>query len=138
MAKTTVLQEALLNAYNTDNLESTGDIKISGSSKTIRVRSNKAVAAAGSSQTDATQLTDFFAVITSGAASTGVVLPSIVPDGAIVTLANWGTNAYKVYPPPGQILLGSQVNQEFSLGLSTVMQFYGIDSYLWAIARTAR
>lgn len=138
MAKITVLQEALLSSGNTDDVESTGDISVSGASKTIRVRSNKGVAAAGSTQGNATQLTDFFSVITSGGSGAGVVLPSIVPAGATAVVANWGTNTYKVYPPPGQIFLGSQVNQEFSLGLSTVMQFYGIDSYLWAVSRVAR
>ncbi len=138
MAKTTVLQEALLNSGNTENLESTGDITISGASKAIRVRSNKAVTAAGSTQADATQLTDFFAVITAGISGGGVILPSIVPAGVTVSLSNWGTNAYKVYPPSGQIILGSQVNESFSLGLSTTMQFFGVDSYLWTTARLAR
>lgn len=56
--------------------------------------------AAGSSATDALQLTADFNVVTTTASSTGVKLPD-VEVGSDITVVNGGANALLVYPPTG-------------------------------------
>ncbi len=59
-----------------------------------------AITAAGTNRGTATVLTTQVNIVTAGAASTGVVLPSSTPVGAIVTLANYSnTPSVHVYAP---------------------------------------
>jgi len=86
-------------ASGTSKLQVTGGISSDNiaTSGYVSESTGNALTAAGSSRTDALALTNQINNITTAAASTGVILPSSVAIGTIVTIFNAGANAIKVY-----------------------------------------
>jgi len=71
------------------------------------------VTAAGSAQTDATAITDRYAVVAGADGSVGVILPKVDP-GDFVVVANPVNGALLVYPPSGQYINAGNQNAAFS------------------------
>lgn len=100
-----------------------------------------AVSAAGSTQGTATALTTDYNVVTTAAASTGVVLPTAAsPFGREVVVVNRGANPLTVYPATGAQIDGAAtnagvvvpVNAEVSFFSSSATQWFTMDSVLSA------
>jgi hypothetical protein len=89
--------------------------------------------AAGSSNTDALQLTAAINRVTTTAASTGVVLPSaMLTPGARVTVINSGANALLVYPGTGaQINALTATTGGFSVAAGGRADFIGVTNTNW-------
>lgn len=101
-----------------------------GQAKAINGDVNSAVTAAGSSQTDATQLKSCVNVVTTVAANTGVKLLSTdVADEQYVV--NLGANTLTVYPDLGSRINAVATNGGVSLGINTAMFFKRFSSTRW-------
>lgn len=99
------------------------------------------ISAAGSTQGTATALTTDYNVVTTVAASAGVVLPTAAaPFGREITVVNRGANALTVYPATGAQIDGAAanaavivpVNGEASFVSSSATQWYTTDPVIAA------
>lgn len=79
------------------------------------------VTAAGTTITDATDLTGSINVLTTVAASTGVQLPSM-DVGDEVEILNLGANSCSVYPYTGDRINQLSTNSAFTLGANTAVK----------------
>lgn len=101
-----------------------------GQAKAINGDVNSAVSAAGTSQTDATQLKSCVNVVTTAAASSGVKLLSTdVADDMYVL--NLGANPVTVYPDSGSRINAVATNGGVSLATNTAMHFKRFSSTRW-------
>lgn len=73
-----------------------------------------ALTAAGNSQATALQLVDDNNVVTTTAASAGVLVPAMDPTDTVM-VANFGANALSVYPPVGGKINNGSTNAAASL-----------------------
>lgn len=80
----------------------------------IQGGANLTISAAGTTQGTATAITTSNNFITTAAASSGVILPS-VQQGDWLIIYNGGANAVLIYPP-----LGSKINQIATNGAMTL------------------
>lgn len=131
MGSNIVLQEALRNTGNTDTVESVGDLRISGSNKVLRL-SVAHVPSAGTTQATGTALTATFNLISTATANSGVVLPSIIAQGALVHVKNSTTGTpIKVYPPESQSIWANPVNNPYVLSANQGCWFIGYSNTAW-------
>jgi len=79
------------------------------------------VAAAGTTQADATAITTGLTFVSGGAAAAGVILPSAVTlgAGAICLVYNFNATAINVYPATGQNINKLAINAALSLPANT-------------------
>lgn len=100
-----------------------------------RVANN--LTAAGTTNADALALSNATNIVTTTAASTGVVLPRI-ETGASVFVANLGANALLVYPGTGvQINALTATTGGFSVGAGKSALFFGTSGTRWAALLSA-
>ena len=95
------------------------------------------VSAAGTTQSTATALTKSFNVITTAAASSGVVLPTITATnvGFVIDIVNRGANPVNIYPALGSAIDGATanaavtlpVNASITLDASSTTQWYTVN-----------
>lgn len=91
---------------------------------------NSAISAAGSTQGTATSLTASINVITTAAASTGVVLSdSMIGDE--YDILNLGGNTLTVYPPSGAQINAIAANGGFSLGTNSACKVRKFTATRW-------
>jgi len=88
------------------------------------------VTAAGSTQGTATLVTGSHVIVTTAAASTGVILPQAEP-GAEVTVKNLGANALNVYPATGGAINALSANAAFSVAAGGQARLLGRNSTNW-------
>ncbi len=88
------------------------------------------VTAAGSTQGTATLVTAAHVIVTTAAASTGVILPPAEP-GAEVTIKNLGANALNVYPATGGAINALAANAAFSVASGGEARLLGRNSLNW-------
>jgi len=88
------------------------------------------VTAAGSTQGTATLVTGAHVIVTTAAASTGVILPP-AELGAEVTVKNLGANALLVYPATGGAINALAANAGFSIAAGGQGRFLGRNNINW-------
>ncbi|MFN7537552.1 MAG: hypothetical protein ACK5QN_07685 [Burkholderiales bacterium] len=88
------------------------------------------VTAAGSTQGTATLVTGAHVIVTTAAASTGVILPPAEP-GAEVTVKNLGANAVNIYPATGGAINALSANAAFSVAAGGQARLLGRNSLNW-------
>lgn len=102
-----------------------------GSAAAINGQVNSSVSAAGTTQGTATTLTASISVITTAAASSGVVLTdSMIGDE--YDILNLGANAVTVYPPSGGRINAIATNGGFTLATNTSVKVRKFTSTRWA------
>lgn len=88
--------------------------------------------ATGSNQATALQLSSDVNVITTVAASTGVLLAAIPAPGDEVIVVNLGANALNVYPATGGAIQSGATNAAFSVAAGKACKFIArIGSLSW-------
>lgn len=94
-----------------------------------------AVAAAGSSQSDATALTAKINIVSAADGTKGVVLPAGDGDTPAVYLvySSAATNALKVYPPTGGNINAAAANAAHSLAAQTPALVVRVSSTQWLL-----
>jgi hypothetical protein len=99
------------------------------------VNNNNAVSAAGSTQGTATALTVDYNVITTVAASTGVVLPTATAGRRIV-IVNKGANTLSIYPATGGAINALSANAAIQVAANGSIELMASSATQWyAIAR---
>jgi hypothetical protein len=98
---------------------------------------NATVSAAGSTQGTATALTKSYNVVTTVAASTGVLLPTITAAnvGFLVTIVNKGANALNVYPGTGAAIDSAAANAAISLAVNGTITVEASSTTQWYSVR---
>jgi phage-related tail fiber protein len=86
--------------------------------------------AAGTTQGTGLALTSAINVISTAAASSGVVLPAAVA-GVLVTVVNVGANAIDIYPASGAQIDSLAANAAFSLGVASKLEFVAVSATQW-------
>ena len=89
------------------------------------------ITALGSTQLTATSIYDDVNVVSTAAASTGVILPSNRSAGDTVEVVNLGANALSVYPPSGGNIGTGSANAAFSVPVSKSAIFRQVSSTQW-------
>jgi len=89
------------------------------------------ISAAGSTQATATAIYDDVNIVSTVAASTGVILPSNRGAGDTVEVTNLGANALSVYPPSGGNIGTGSANAAFSVGVSKTAIFRQVSATQW-------
>ena len=90
-----------------------------------------ALTAAGNSQATALALVDDVNIVTTTAASSGVIVPTMLA-GDNITISNFGANALAVYPPVGGKLSNAATNTATSLAANKSMKVYCVDALTYA------
>ena len=98
--------------------------------KTIQFPTSASVSAAGTTQATGTALTSDHNVITTAAASSGVVLPTATVGRRIV-VENKGANSVKIYPATGAAVDALGANVAISLPVDGVMFFNASSTTQW-------
>lgn len=88
--------------------------------------------ATGSTQGTALALSFSTNVVTTTAASTGVILPP-VEVGQTMTVANLGASTLTVYPATGQTIQGAAANAGVSLATLKTLSVFGISPTGWVL-----
>lgn len=88
------------------------------------------LAATGSSQSDALQVTNRYNAFSTVAASTGAILDSQISAGDWQVIYNGGANTLKVYPISGASINAGAANAAYSLAAGIAMVFYCISTTL--------
>lgn len=101
-----------------------------GAAKAINGDVNSAVSAAGTTQGTATALTAAVSVVTTAAASSGVVLTNS-EIGDEYEVLNLGANAVTVYPPTSGQINQLAANSGFSLGTNTAVKIKKYTATKW-------
>jgi len=101
-----------------------------GSASSVNGQVNSAVSAAGSSQSDATALTSSINIVTTAAASTGVVLTDS-QIGDEYDILNLGANPVTVYPPSGGRINQLATNAGFALQSNTAVKVRKFTATRW-------
>lgn len=105
---------------------------ISGLSTQALCQDAKAsISAAGTTQSDATELTNADNEITTVVSGSGVVLYSNATAGDTQSVFNAGSNPLKVYPPSGQRINGLPLNAHMYLGLNTGVILKKVSATRW-------
>lgn len=102
-----------------------------GSAKAINGQVNSAVTAAGTTQSDATALTASINVVTTAAASSGVILLAC-EVGDSQEVLNLGANTLTVYPDSGARINQVAADGGVLLATNTAMIFRRFSSTRWA------
>jgi hypothetical protein len=89
------------------------------------------ISAAGSTQATATSIYDDVNIVSTVAASAGVILPSNRGAGDTVEVTNLGANALSVYPPSGSNIGTGAANAAFSVPVSKSAIFRQVSSTQW-------
>lgn len=89
------------------------------------------ITAAGSTQATATPIYSDVNVVSTTAASTGVLLPSNRSAGDTVEVTNLGANALSVYPPTGGNIGTGAANAAFSIPVSKSAIFRQVSATQW-------
>jgi len=89
------------------------------------------ITAAGSTQATATPIYSDVNVISTAAASTGVLLPNNRSAGDTVEVTNLGANALSVYPPTGGNIGTGAANAAFSVPVSKSAIFRQVSATQW-------
>ena len=103
---------------------------LSGTLTAETYSTNAAVSAAGTTQATGTALTNDYNIITSAAASSGVVLPTAT-TGRRIIVVNKGANALAVYPATGGTIDALSVNTAISVPVSGWMEFNASSTTQW-------
>lgn len=98
--------------------------------------SSTAVSAAGTTQGTATALTNTINNVTSVAASSGVILPTVSPAGVRIVVRNVGANALNVYPHSGAQINSLGTNAAFSLAVNGTIEFIAVTTTQWVTLNT--
>ena len=99
-----------------------------GTATALQGSVKSSISAAGTSITDATDLTASFNMISTCAASAGVQIPLLAPNESILVY-NGGANAMKVYPGASTVAINQlAVGSGMVLAINTAVLFYGISS----------
>ncbi len=101
------------------------------SAQAINGQVNSAVSAAGSTITDATDLTSSINVVTTVASGAGVQLPAAMV-GDEVEILNLGANVLTIYPDAGSSINQVAANTGISLGTNTAIKLRKYTSTKWA------
>ena len=94
------------------------------------------ITAAGTTQADATVLTNDINVVTTTAASTGVKLPTPAA-GRVIAVVNRGANALKVYPATSTAINTLGNNAAFSVAANATLTLRGSSAAQWYAELTA-
>lgn len=84
--------------------------------------------ATGTTQTTALALTADVNIVTTAAASTGVVLPSTLSAGDEIWVVNYGANSLAVYPPVGGKINNGTLNASISVSTNATVLLKCIDN----------
>jgi hypothetical protein len=103
---------------------------ITGTAGYVLASTTTGIVAAGSTQGTATALTTQFNVVSSVAASTGVILPTAVA-GMRITVFNTGVNALNVYPATNGIINALSANAAYSVAVGTAVDFCAYSTTQW-------
>lgn len=95
----------------------------SGSGAAISGDVQDTVTAAGSTQATATPVYGDNVIVTTAAASTGVILQGTFSGGDEVVVANLGASSLSVYPPVGGKINSLAANAAFAVGAGKVALF---------------
>jgi len=101
-----------------------------GQAKALNGAAASSVSAAGTTITDATDLTQSINVVTTAAASSGVQLPSC-EIGDEVEIVNLGANALTVYPDTGSQINALSANTGFTRATNTAVKLRRFTSTRW-------
>ena len=88
------------------------------------------ITAAGSSQGTATAITKDVNVVSTVAASTGVIMPTAVAGYELIVI-NTGANALAVYPATGGAIDANGTNAAFSLAVGARIMFIAVSATQW-------
>lgn len=89
------------------------------------------VSAAGATQGTATALTNSYNVVTTVAASTGVIFPTPAIAGLIITVVNKGANILNIYPAVGGTIDSAGVNTAVTLPVNGVATYQSSSTTQW-------
>ena len=89
------------------------------------------VAAAGSAQGDATQLTYGVNSVSGADATKGVLLPPCSAGRRVVVYNEHASNGLKIYPATGEDINDGTANAAITIEGKTVAEFVGIDASTW-------
>ena len=89
------------------------------------------ISAAGTTQGDATSLTNAENEVSTVVSGSGVVLYSLATPGDTQCVFNAGANALRVYPPSGQKINALPTNQHMTLATNTGCLFKMVSSTRW-------
>lgn len=115
-------------ALRYEQLFSTGALTLLGE---IRYTVGAALSAAGTSQSDALQLTAAINQITTAASGTGVKLYASPAAGSWQVVYNGGANPMKVYPQTSGTINGLAANAGMTLQIKTACIFYAASTTAW-------
>lgn len=90
-----------------------------------------AVSAAGSNQGTATALTASYNVVTTVAASSGVILPVPTLNGWAITVVNKGANPLAVYPNSGGAIDGAATNVAITVPINAYVRIENSSATQW-------
>jgi hypothetical protein len=90
-----------------------------------------AITAAGSTQGTATAIYSDVNVVSTAAASTGVLLPSNRSAGDTVEVVNLGANSLSVYPPTGGNINNGAANAAFAVASTKGAVFRQVTATQW-------
>ena len=124
-------------ADSTGNIATSGDLAVTGTttlSGDLKYGVTASVSAAGSTQGDATALTETVNVVTTASASQGVKLKTAVA-GLKVEIYNATTNDIKVYPNTSDSIDGGSANAAKDLPAKTSMVLVCKDATDWQVQR---
>lgn len=99
------------------------------------------IAAAGSTQADATALTGAINKVTAADGTKGAILPACTDDSRLTTrVVVWNSAAavLKVYPNTGGTVNGGSANAATSLAANTVAEFILFDADTWIANEAAQ
>lgn len=103
-----------------------------GQARAINGQTNSAVSAAGTTQSDATELKASMNYVSTVGASSGVVLPSNSEIGDEIVVYNaQGSNQLTVYPPSGGAINQLSANTGMLLAVYTAVMLRKITSTQW-------
>jgi len=130
------LDSAFSYVPSTDTL-SVGTVSASGNVSAANVVSTTnhifsvatGISAAGSTQGTATSITKDFNVVSTVAASTGVILPAIA--GVRMTVINNGANPLAVYPPSTGAINSQAANAAYSMSVGARLDFISVTTLQW-------
>jgi hypothetical protein len=110
---------------NVGNLGTSGNITGGNvtSNNYVIVSTSNSITAAGTTQSDATQLTKSINIVTTVPASSGVKLPS-AEAGMRIIVRNSTSTALNVYPNTGAAIEPALANAAYTLNATTSMEFF--------------
>lgn len=100
-------------------------------------KSAATVAAAGSTQSDAAQLTADVNTVTGADGTKGVLLPPGVAGKEVVVYSTHATNGLKVYPASGADINDGTADAAVTIEGKTIARFVALDATTWAASYTA-